>query len=354
MYAKLAFLGVVVGTMGCQDIGIVVPPDINDRGRLGSVTGRVCDQSGMSWQEDAMAYTNVTDDDGIIVDVKRSYSDRDGYWTLPDLLPGREYSIFVQHGSEVLAEELVHVDKGEHVELEEPNCFEPLEVSIALVSGDYDDVHLVLQNMGFANFTLVDGTDADDLAAFLSDSANLDPYDIVFFNGGHAEEGIFYDVNPANTVPETVRQSLSDYVSGGGSVFATDWSYDILELGWPEAVDFLGDDATPNAAQLGEYDLINAMVTDEALAEFLGTESVQIEYDLPVWPPITSVEGFVSIHLTGTVRYREGSSAYTLASVPLLVSFSAGNGRVGYSTFRIAANQSDEMVAILQYMMNEL
>ena len=121
MYAKLAFLGVVAGTMACSDITLNTQPGWPDATSLGSVTGRVCDASGMSWLEDAMAYTNVYDDDGMIVDVKRAYSDRDGFWTLPDLLPGREYSIFVQHGSEMLGEELVFVGKGDQVELEEPN-----------------------------------------------------------------------------------------------------------------------------------------------------------------------------------------------------------------------------------------
>ena len=92
-------------------------------------------------------------------------------------------------------------------------------------------------------------------------------------------------------------------------------------------------------------------MTDEALSAFLGTTDVEIEYDLPVWPPMTSVEPYVSIHLTGSVEYREGQSEYQLASVPLLVSFSPGEGRAVFSTFRVAANQSEAMTLIFQYMM---
>jgi len=339
---------------GCQDYTVTYEDEDPKVPVPGSITGRVCDAAGSSWLADAMVYTNIYDDTGKIQDVRMAFSDRDGYWLLEDLNPDREYTVYVQFGTDVLQEVNVFVGDGEDVELDEPDCFDPVSLNIALITGDYDDIHLVLQNMGFANYTLVDGRDATVLADFLSDIDNLRQYDILFFNGGHEEEEIIYSRNAANDTPEIVLQNLRDYVNEGGSVYASDWAYDVIELAWPEAIDFLGDDRIPNAAQLGEYDLVDASVTDEALSDFLGKTSVEIEYDLPVWPPITSVEGFVSIHLTGTINYREGTSSYTLASVPLLVSFAGGEGRVGFATFRVAANQGPDMSLILQYMMHEL
>ncbi len=208
--------------------------------------------------------------------------------------------------------------------------------------------------MGFQNYTLIDGNDAGAVTAFLTDIENMRRYDLVFFNGGHIEKGILWDSNPANETPAKVVSNLQQYVQEGGSVYATDWSYDVLEVAWPDRIDWLGDDRIRDAAQLGEYDNVAAAVTDESLSSFLGKTGFDIDYDLPVWPPINSVDPTTSIHLTGTVHYSEGQSTYTLASVPLLVSFSDGTGRVGFSTFRIAANHQNDMVLTLQYMMHKL
>jgi hypothetical protein len=54
------------------------------------------------------------------------------------------------------------------------------------------------------------------------------------------------------------------------------------------------------------------------------------------------------------VQYREGTAIYTLPSSPILVSFSAGNGRVFFSTFRVAKNGTNDMLLTLQYAMYSL
>jgi len=339
---------------GCSEQVIRNNPDFGNLPTKGAIQGRVCDPTGRSWLPDALAYTNIVDDDGVIVDVKRAYSDRDGYWTLPDLEGDREYTVYVQWQNETVDEFTVNVPYGETVQLEEPDCFDPLELDVALVTGDYDDVNLVLEGMGFANFTTVEGSSPDDLRAFLTDIEEMRQYDLIFFNGGHAEAGLIYPDADGNDSSEAILANIRQYVTEGGAVYASDWAYDVIERGWPNAIDFQGDDAVPNAAQLGDYDVVDAAVRDQALATFLGADQIEVDYDLPVWPPILSVQGYVSTHLTGTVHYREGTEAIALPDVPLLVSFSTGEGRVGFSTFRVAANQNEQMLSLLQYIMSEL
>jgi len=99
---------------------------------------------------------------------------------------------------------------------------------------------------------------------------------------------------------------------------------------------------------------LSADVADQTLAEWLDSEEMDIEYDLPVWPPIEEVSGYVTTHLTGDVSYREGQDTTALTDVPLLVSFSSGDGRVVFSTFRIAKNGTSDMMLALQYMMYSL
>jgi hypothetical protein len=321
----------------------------------GGISGRVCDPSGRTWLPDALAYVNLVDSDGRIYDTVQAYSDIDGNWSLGDLPGEREYTVYVQYGTEVLQEETVWVPSDTDVALEEPDCFDPLSLDIAIVTGDYDNFDIVLNQLGFANYELVDGQDGDVLNAFLGDPEELSRFDIIFFNGGFVEDGTIYDLEDStNTQVIQNVQNVVDYVNSGGVIFGSDWSYDLVERGWPDRIDWVGADEIPDDAQKGDYDLVTAAVSDASLAEFLGEDYLDIQYDLPVWPPIEAVGEGVSVHLSGNVPYSDGLSEYSLTAVPLLVSFNSEQGKVAFSTFRVVPNSSDDMLAILQYMMYQL
>ncbi|RME21046.1 MAG: hypothetical protein D6798_19000 [Deltaproteobacteria bacterium] len=339
----------------------------------GEIAGRVCDPSGKTWLQDAQVYTHIKAGETII-DTEIVYTDRDGRFLLEDLPGEQEYDLYMQYGNSRLLEQEqygIWVGDGERVEIPEPDCFDPLQIDVAIISGSYDSFELVLTNMGFANYIEVEGASTAELQGFLSDLDNLRSFDIIFFNGGHVEEDVIYpkpsddegdiglgDGGAEDTgeipITDTIMQNLRDYVSEGGSIYASDWSYDVVEQGWPDRIDFVGDDTVPDAAQLGEYDLVNAAVADNMLADWLDTDYIEIEYDLPVWAPIVTVSDSVSVHLVGNVAYRQGQATYNLTNSPLLVSFTSGDGKVVYSTFRVAKNASSEVLQTLQYMMYNL
>lgn len=350
------------------------PPD-NSVISPGEIAGRICDPSGKTWLQDAQVYTHIKSGDTII-DTQVVYTDRDGKFLLTTLPGESEYDIFVQYGPERLMDQEkygVFVGDGQRVELDEPDCFDPLEIDVAIISGSYDDFELVLTNMGFSNYVVVDGNDLGEVQSFLLDYDLLTSFDIVFFNGGHIENEVLYptpeeeeddiglgdggatgDTGEPYEPSDDVIANLRNYVSQGGSLYASDWSYDVVEQGWPDRIEFVGDDSTPNAAQLGEYDLVNAAVQDSSMAAWLDTDYIEIEYDLPVWAPMESVEGSVSKHLVGNIAYRQGTATYNISNAPLLVSFSSGEGKVVYSTFRVARNASSDVLGVLQYMMYNL
>jgi hypothetical protein len=327
----------------------------------GSIRGRVCDPSGRTWLPDAQAYTYLYDENNMIYDTRMAYTDRDGYWLL-DELPGEAfYEIWIQYGYDFLGKEEVWLSAGQEMELEQPACFDPLQMDVAVITGDYDDFQLVLQDMGFANYELIDGLVAVEMKDFLMDLPSMQFYDIIFFNGGHVEEDVIVDTNDSLvpngdgfTDDEIIRANIRSYVDGGGALYASDWAYDVVEQVWPDAINFVGDDGTPDDAQTGEYQTVNAAVSDASLGSFLGSNYISVVYDLPVWPPIENVDGLVSIHLTASVDYRLGRTPYTLPSSPILVSFGSGSGKVAFSTFRVARNATSDIMATLQYMMYRL
>jgi hypothetical protein len=341
---------------GCNDTSFFVKGDGEPEGLVpGSIQGRTCDPVGSNWLADATVYTHLIDDAGRLYETKTVYSDRDGKWTLEGLPAERSYDIYVQYGVDVIERfEDVWVGDGDLVLLDEPPCFDPLALDVAVITGDYDRFDLVLDNMGFANYQLIDGLTVLEVTDFLGNLEGMQQYDIIFFNGGMIEEGVLYPDPAGSTTPEVYLENIRQYVRGGGSVYASDWAYDVVELAWPERLDFVGDDAVVDSAQLGEYDLVDANISDAALSEWLGQSTMRVEYDLPVWPPIEAADEAVTVHMRGGVEYRVGTENYALVDSPLLVSFSSGDGRVGFSTFRVARNATQELNLVLQYMMYNL
>ena len=409
MRNTLFFLSVAASLIGCSETSITKVADAEAGSPPGSILGRVCDPSGRHWLPDAMAYAHIFNDTGEgikLTDTRTSYTDRDGYFLLDDMPTGKEYTVYVQYGDEILETHTVNVEGSRDVAIEEPDCFDPLDLDVAVITGDYDDFQDVLRHMGFANYELIDGLYAAEMAGFLMDLDTMLQYDVIVFNGGHVEEGIIYeppeddddddgpgsifddtgepDVGSDESSDETaddemdtgapidgeddgedepeptvfqyevIRNNIKAYVEAGGAIYSSDWAYDVVEQTWPEAINFVGADEIPDAAQLGEYGMVNAAVSDAALAEWLDSDYTLVEFDLPVWPPIEGVSDTVSVHLTGSIDYREGINIYTVAASPLLVSFTYGDGKVAYSTFRVAKNADADIILTLQYMMYSL
>ncbi len=339
----------------------------NETGEIdpGRIQGRICDPSGRSWLSSAMAYTNVVRD-GVLEETRVAYSDRDGFWLLEDLPGDRDYQVFVQHGSEILFDAEVHVPSGQTVELAEPDCFDPLELKVAVITGDYDDFQRVIEQMGFANYTVYDGLVTgtqicdvcnDNLRNFLLDSDEMAQFDIIMFNGGHVEEDIVYDLQPGNGGDaDAIVGNIVAFVQDGGSIYASDWAYDDIEVGWPDRIEFLGKDTVPNDAEVGHPQTVDATISDSALAEWLGREDgqIDIDYDLSTWPAMVEVADSVSVHIQGSVDVQIGPAYDTVTASPLLVSFNDGDGRIVYTSFRVAANASADMLLTLQYMMYSL
>jgi hypothetical protein len=351
--------------VSCSDHVFDPTEDQTGNERPGQIQGRTCDPTGRSWLSAAMAYTNVVRD-GVVQETRVAYSDRDGFWLLDDLPGDKTYDVFVQHGSEILFDDEVYVPSGQTVELAEPDCFDPLELRVAVITGDYDDFQRVIHQMGFENYTIYDGlvtgndicdVCTDNLRNFLLDADEMAQFDIIMFNGGHVEEDIVYDEQAGNSGDAVaIVANIVEYVQKGGSIYASDWAYDDIEIGWPGRVEFVGKDALPNDAEVGGPQTVDATISDGALAEWLGSDDghIDIDYDLSTWPAAVDVDESVSVHMQGSVNVQIGPTSDTVNESPLLVSFNDGDGKVVYASFRVAANASTDMLLTLQYMMYSL
>ncbi len=336
--------------LACNDQSLHQVPDVQP-GDLGSIAGRVCDPATSTWLEGALVYTNLFDENGAVYATAADRTDAEGRWQLTDLRAG-SYDITVQAGNAILELFTVELEEGEDLVLPDPPCFEETEAAVAVVTGDYDDFAGVAGALGLPSYVEVDGQDAGEIVDFLTNPDELAAFDVVFFDGGHLEDGVIYSTQGADPTVDAVIANLQDYVAQGGIVVASDWSYDVVERAWPDAVDFLGDDTVPDDAQRGEPGPVQAEVVDSGLAAQLGISTVDLLYDLSVWPVIESVGAGTNVHLRADATWREGFDLYTTPDSPMLVSFGSGKGTVILSTYRNAANADTDAIDMLRALLD--
>lgn len=351
----LLALALVAPALGCSETQL---KHVTDYGGTyeSSIKGRVCDPERNEWMEGATVYTHIVSDAGELIGTVQTTTDAEGYYLLDGLRDGLIYTVYVQSGSEVIDQYDVDLTDGGEFDVPDPACGGSVSGDVAVVTGDFDDMAAVLQDVGIDSFTIIDGRDAAGLVEFLRSVDNLTPYQTVYFAGGHIEEDVFYDTDGTDTAGDVpaVIAAVHDYAVGGGKVVASDWSYDVVEQIWPDKVDFLGNDTDPNAAQLGVPMNVNATIIDSGLASAVGEPSMTVNFDLDAWPVIESVGDGVTTLQKGDVSWEFGLETTNETGKPLAVTFAAGDGTVVYTSWRMASNSDGNGGKVVRYLINDL
>lgn len=348
-------LSAIFALSACSDTGLKYVPDYGGVYES-SITGRVCDPDTNQWMSGATVYTHIVSDAGELLGTVESLTDEEGYYHLTDLRDGLIYTVYVQFGSTVLDQYDVDLTDGGEVIVPDPTCGGSISGDIAVVTGDFDDMAAVLQEVGIDSFTIIDGRDTAGLVEFLRSVDNLTPYQTVYFAGGHVEEDVIYDTDgsdAAGNVP-VVLGAIREYVMNGGKVVGSDWSYDVIEQVWPDKVDFLGDDNVANAAQLGIPMNVNASVVDAGLTAAVGADTMQVDFDLDAWPVVESVGDGVTVLQKGDVTWRFGMDTSDESAKPLALTFAVGDGSVVLTAWRMASNTDGKGGKVIRYLINEL
>lgn len=354
-FQVVTIAAVVVGTFGCSDTGFQKVTDYGGQYDA-SITGRVCDPDRNQWMEGATVYTHIISDAGELIGTVESVTDVEGYYHLLELRADLVYTVYVQFGSTVIDQYDVDLTGGGDLIVPDPSCGGSVSGDIAVVTGDFDDMAAVLQDAGIASFTIIDGRDASGLVEFLRVASNLEPYSTVYFAGGHVEEDVFYDSDGSDTSGNVaaVREAVAAYVTAGGKVVASDWSYDVVETIWPLRVDFLGEDTIPEAAQLGVPMNVNASIVDNGLKTAVGESSMQVDFDLDAWPVVERVSDGVTVLQKGDITWQFGMDSTDETARPLSLTFEEGDGAVVYTSWRMASNTDGKGGKAIRYLINDL
>ncbi len=310
-----------------------------DSSATASVTGRICNTAGDRYVVDADASISYDldgdgTDDGTVADI----TDADGWFTLTDV-PLGNHTILIEKGSFSATIDIVLDTPDEELQLATEECLDPGSVEIAVISGDYDHVESLLTGLGL-EFDLYRGTTGQtEYMSLLQDPSLMSQYDIIFFNCGMDSTW------SRNSSYDQIAGNISDYVRAGGSIYTSDWAYNIFEASFPGAADFYGDDTSPGAAYWGADGYLTATVIDPTFQSLLGSSTAQINYDLASWAVVESVGSSTEILLSGTAPlYLWGS----VPSSPLAVRFPAGAGIALYTSFHNEQQATVDMEAILE------
>lgn len=338
----------LLGVSACNDNELAtqpIAPEPTPEPGMGHIEGRVCGPQGDVWLAGANVFVIRPDDTK-----NETNTDLDGFFTLTDVNAGLQ-TLYIVKGSFSTSVEVEVLD-GETTELPEPTCVDAGSARVAVVTGDWDTIETILAGAGITDVTLYDGLNGTSPSDrdLLEDLELMSGYDIIFLNCGQYESFFFTDPLYIN--------NLRSYVDAGGSLYASDWAYDFVEVAFPEAIDFDGDDSVLNAAATGESGPLTGTVEDPALAAALGETTVALNYDLPQWAVAVSAAPGSRVLVRGDAPAFDWSTfqSYTVASSPLAVQFSFGSngGSVIYTSFHNESQATQDMDLILAYMVFEL
>jgi len=309
------------------------PPEVE--GPTGALEGHICSPDGETGLASAWV-TLFTDDDAFAVK-----TDGDGYFQMAGL-PVGTWGMVVEKGSfSVSAEVTIRADEVSTLDVDDCLPIEQADIRIAVFTGEYDAVEDVLDVLKL-EYDVINGRSGNTYVDFLTDLDAMQNYDILFFNCGMG-------LNWRDDAPQ-IAANLRKYVREGGSIYASDWSYYMVEEGWPEKNDFIGNDNVFGDATTGRKGSVTGTVLDEAMRARLGRDSASISYDLDAWVPVEDVSGDAEVLIEGTYRWNElyGGGGGGTVTGPLATRVHDELGTVIYTSFHNERQVTDDMAHLLE------
>lgn len=315
------------GTTGGENI-----PDSVERG---DVQGRICAPDGETWVQGAVVYVDT--EWGRL----STTTDVDGFFKLEGVPVGAQ-EVLIEKGSYSASVDVV-ISANELLQLANDECIG--DVDIGVFSGSYDNIQSILQRLSIP-YDEINGA-WDDLGnepehiEFLKDPARMAEYDILFFNCG---------IDAQWTLEPIIVQNIRDYVENGGSIYASDQAYYVLEGAFPNAADFMGNDVDAYAAYVGSVGHVTGDIRNPALKSALGKETAEINYDLDSWASIEAANE-AEVLIEGTFSFVDMESMDFDSQShhgPLAVRHTAGSGVVLYTTFHNEPQITEDMDNLLR------
>ncbi len=343
------------------------PPDPNTTGKI---TGRVCTDPDADAGLAGVRVFLTEDIDGAVFETE---TDETGAFLLAGIPAPRTVQVRAERGdffyswADVEVFTVVDNPDGTALAGELGDCTTLIPDGGArylVIDGFYDKIQNVLERMDLADITVASGNPTEPgalwAADIFGDYAALAEYDAVFINCGVSE------LEFVGTPDPVVAANLRQFVQSGGSLYVSDQAYDIIELTWPDRIDFLFADSDNSAAEFGVDGVIQTDVADLGLAQFAGQDRIDIDFNFGFYALIQEVAPGTTVYLQGDVPYYVNDTIATLENTPVTVGFTDGpvgvGGRVVFTSFHQESDATTGEVevldgpedAVLRYLIFEL
>ncbi len=277
----------------------------------GIVTGQVLSLNGAEEIQGALVTVQN------LQNSPQAYTDINGFYSIANVPIGSQ-TLFVQKG---LFESLIQVSVSPNTTISAPQVNLQATGKLGFVYGAYDNIqHIIREKLGYA----VDSLTIDDLG----NAAKLAEYKAIFLNCGFDVSLIYYE----NT---EILDVMKSYIQNGGNVYASDWAGEFVEYMFPESL---------TVETTGPSQMVVAKIIDQDLKNFIGSESISINYDLSGWAEVITLGQSVTTLISGDYLNNNGAQ---VSNKPLAVSFIYGSGKVLYTSFHNETNVTSDVVQVL-------
>jgi len=218
---------------------------------------------------------------------------------------------------------------------------EPLR--LAVTPPVFDDMGKLLETFG-------EGYQYDEIPMDdVLDPRVLSRYDVVFLTSGYVPsewtgkrlrgDSRGGDVNAAREdLADRIRNSLRTYVAGGGTLYVSDWQFQLLSIAFKELVN-------KDKLEKGKMGSVRADVVDSGLRRLLGRQ-IELHFDKDEWRPAAFAGQEVNTLLVGTFTTASGRQM----TAPLLVEFPHGDGNVIFTSFHNEKQDSETEQKLLRHL----
>jgi len=220
---------------------------------------------------------------------------------------------------------------------------EPIPLKIMVTEPQFDDMGRLLTSLGSGfHYTTIS-------AESLVDAKTLEKADVLFLTCGgvpsswvdkvvgQAERGQQY-VELKRDIYERARDNLRNFVSRGGTLYASDERFSIV-------ADMFPDMQAVGNPQLGKAQTVTAKVVDSGLSGLVG-EQIELPFDKPGWVPAAFREEQVKILMRGSYLGLDNQEYES----PLLAQFKAGEGFVIFTSFHNEKVNGELATKLLKYL----
>jgi hypothetical protein len=189
---------------------------------------------------------------------------------------------------------------------------------LGYVEGEYDDIQRLIRGLGYT----IEKIEPSQLA----NASVTSQYAVIFLNCG-----MDYDFSNWNGT----LQNLRSYVQGGGILYASDLTQDLMRQLYPQ--DFLQSGS-------GSTQVFNATVEYQDLRNWLGFNTMNISYaNSPGWATLESISSRPQVLLRGTSGVQNGKPLAVMLRPP------GTQGALVYTTFHNFGQATSQQLAVLRY-----